>query len=404
MTSEIISTLSSSIDSIQLNLFDFGMEKINFKRILKERFSNTETPRNVNQNLNLLENNHFDYVNPVCPYCGSYNVIKQEYRARHPIIAELGQQTVYQRRYKCKVCGKKFTTSLDSVIKPRHRYADKCGDITKHLVQTAVRSVRKIAEDFYTFCGYLPSHTTVQKWLQTGVKNRVINEEASYSGYYTYDEQYIKINGKKQYRLTLYDFLENIPVAEETGLKLNRKVIYKFIKETTDNHRFYSLTTDHVKEYKNIADEFGVIHQQCIFHLYKMIGIPVYRILKDKKVDKQDKMRLILYFTEIKNIFRTFNEKTAIQRLKTLLNKFQDIPIVLQRFITKKIIPDWQRLTQYMRHPYISRTSNPNENYFRQTDPEQIKKKYKKPEGFLNYTNLKMQYWTQKHRKNYNPH
>lgn len=403
MTSEIITTLNSSIDSIQLKLSDFSKEKFDFEEILKERLNSPKTPRNMNQNLNLLENNHFDYVNPVCPYCNSHKVIKQEYRARNPILAEFGQQTIYQRRYKCKVCGKKFTTSLDSVIKPRHHYADKCSDITKHLVQTAVRSVRKIAEDFYTFCGYLPSHTTVQKWLQTGVKNRVINESASYSGYYTYDEQYIKIEGVKYYRLTLYDFLENIPIAEETGLKLNKKIIYKFIKEVTDNHRFYSLTTDHVKEYKTITDEFGVIHQQCIFHLYKMIGKPVYKILKDKKVDKQDKMRLILYFTEIKNIFLTFNEKTATQRLETLLDKYEDIPKVLQRFITKKIIPDWQRLTQFMRHPFIPRTSNPSENYFRQTDPEQIKKKYKTTEGFLNYTKLKMQYWTKKHRKKYNP-
>lgn len=177
--------------------------------------------------------------------------------------------------------------------------------------------------------------------------------------------------------MALYDFLENIPVAEETGLKLTKKIIYRFIKELTDNHRFYSLTTDHVREYKSIADELGVINQQCIFHLYKMIGNRLYKILRDKKVDKQDKMRLILYFTEIKNIFRTYNEKTATQRVKALLDKFQDITKVLQRFITKKIIPDWKRLTQYMRHPYISRTSNPSENYFRQTDPEQIKKKYK---------------------------
>ncbi len=202
MTKRIIPTLSSSIASIQLKLSDFGMEKIDFKRILSERLQNPETPRNVNQNLNLLEDNHFEYINPVCPKCSSKNVIKQEYRDRYPIMAEFRQQRIYQRRYKCKLCGRKFTTSLDSVIKPRHHYVDKCKDLSKYLIQTGVRSVRKIAEDFYTFFGFLPSHQTIQKWIQTGVKNRIHNKKFDYSGYYVYDEQYIKVKGDRHYRLT----------------------------------------------------------------------------------------------------------------------------------------------------------------------------------------------------------
>ena len=45
MTNKIITTLSSSIASIQLNLFDFGMEKISFEGILKERSNPPETPQ-----------------------------------------------------------------------------------------------------------------------------------------------------------------------------------------------------------------------------------------------------------------------------------------------------------------------------------------------------------------------
>jgi len=38
MTSEIITTLNNSIASIQLNLFDFNVEKPKFKKILNQRF------------------------------------------------------------------------------------------------------------------------------------------------------------------------------------------------------------------------------------------------------------------------------------------------------------------------------------------------------------------------------
>ncbi len=90
MTHEIIPTLSSCIDSIQLKLSDFGLKKPNFENILTERFQNTETSRNVNQTLNLLADNHFEYVKPACPKCESKNVIKQEYQERNPILGEFG--------------------------------------------------------------------------------------------------------------------------------------------------------------------------------------------------------------------------------------------------------------------------------------------------------------------------
>ena len=87
------------------------------------------------------------------------------------------------------------------------------------------------------------------------------------------------------------------------------------------------------------------------------------------------------------------NEETAIKRLKALLGKFDDIPKVLQRYLTKKIFPDFQRLTHFMKGHFIERKSNKLENYYRQTDPNQIKKIYKtitRIFGYLNQKNEKM--------------
>ena len=125
------------------------------------------------------------------------------------------------------------------------------------------------------------------------------------------------------------------------------------------------------------------------------------KLLKSKNVPKREKITLCLYSTDIKNILRTHNEKTSINRLKTLLDKFKDIPKVLQQYLTKKILPDFQRLTHFMRNPFIQRTSNKVENYYKQTDPNQIKKIYKTIKGILNYLNQKMKKWTAKHGKKY---
>jgi transposase-like protein len=404
MTNEIITTLSCCIGSMQLKLSDFGLKKPSFEKILTEKFQSPQNRLNVNKNLNLLVDNHFEYLNPVCPLCGSHHVNKQEYQDRNPILGDFGSQKIYLRRYLCKNCNKKFVTSLDSIIKPRHRYANVYIDNMKSLIETGYRSLRKIVEDFQTFFGVSPSHQSIKNWLTNKAKNRIQNISNIYSGYYCYDEQYLKINGERKYRLTLYDTILNIPVAEEIVFKRTPEAIKNFIQQSTINHPLIAVTTDHFREYKNIMDELGVKHQLCIFHLFKMIGSTVYKLLKSKKVLKREKISLCLYFTDIKNIFRTYDYKIALIRLEILLDKFNNIPTVLKRYISKKVIFDFQRLTHFMRDPLIKRTSNQVENYYRQTEPEQIKTIYKTNKGILSYLYLKMNKWTKKHGKKINTH
>lgn len=402
MTNEVLTTLKCCIDSIQLKLSDFGVEKPIFDKILSERFKPRRINKNINDSLILIADNHFELTNPICPKCNSKHVIKQEYRGRNPILGEYGQQRIYLRRYQCKECNKKFTTPLNSVIKPYYRYANVFKEKTKSLTQTGYRSLRKIVEDFNTFFGQTPSHQTIRNWLNINAKNRITNKNTVYSGYYCYDEQYLRIKGQRKFRLTLYDSILNIPIAEEIVPKRTPTAIKTFIQKSTIKQPLISITTDHFREYKNIIDDLRVKHQLCIFHLYKMIGDPVNKILRSKRISTKSKISLCLYFTEIKNIFRTYEGKIAIQRLEELLQKFNDIPKLLQKFITKKIIPDFQRLTHYTRDPLIPRTSNHVENYYRQTEPEQIKTKYKTNTGILTYLNLKMKNWTQKHGKKIN--
>jgi hypothetical protein len=77
MCNTLISTLSSSIGVIQLKLTDCSPMKIGFENIIEERFQNVKTPRNVNQKLKLLENNHMDYIHPICPHCNSKKITKR---------------------------------------------------------------------------------------------------------------------------------------------------------------------------------------------------------------------------------------------------------------------------------------------------------------------------------------
>jgi hypothetical protein len=86
MTNTIASTLSSSIGFIQLKLTDYGQKEIDFDKIINQRVQNVETPSNIYQKLELLENNHMDNLNPICPHCQSKKINKQEYSKRQLIL------------------------------------------------------------------------------------------------------------------------------------------------------------------------------------------------------------------------------------------------------------------------------------------------------------------------------
>jgi DNA polymerase III delta prime subunit len=93
------------------------------------------------------------------------------------------------------------------------------------------------------------------------------------------------------------------------------------------------------KSVKVLIDNLRAKHQLCIFHLFKMIGADVYDALRSKRTTYRDKIKLCLYFTEIKNIFRTYDEQVATERLEKLMDEYGDISSILRRYIRKKMHP-----------------------------------------------------------------
>ena len=63
------------------------------------------------------------------------------------------------------------------------------------------------------------------------------------------------------------------------------------------------------------------------------------------------------------------------------------IPAVLKDFIRKHIINHFHRYVQHLDDENIEKTSNKVENYYRQTNPEKIKKLYKTKNGILTFLN-----------------
>ena len=107
-----------------------------------------------------------------------------------------------------------------------------------------------------------------------------------------YDEQFLRLNGVRHYRLTLYDSILNIPVSEKIVRHRIPKNTKEFIIESTKNKPFICLTTDLFPMYRNVADELKVKHQLCTFHLFQTINHKL-SILQTKQDKKQRKTEYI---------------------------------------------------------------------------------------------------------------
>lgn len=146
-------------------------------------------------------------------------------------------------------------------------------------------------------------------------------------------------------------------------------------------------------------DELKINHQLCIFHLFKMIGKEIFPYLRSKFISNPNKIRLCILFTEIKEIFRTFDLNIAINRYNRLLEKSYEIPKIFHKFI-KKIEDDFERLTLFMRDGFVSRKTNPIENYYRTTLPDSLKRIFKTSNGALKYLDFRKNYWLNNISKN----
>lgn len=399
MQLNIISTFKNCIASVQLKLSDYSSKAPNIKEGIASRLSENRS-RNINNPVELLFHvgNRFEIQYPHCPKCSSSKVIKQEYYPRNLKLAEFGGQTVYVRRYYCKACGKKFSTPIDVIVKKGHQYARIYQNHILESYKTGYNSFRHLKKIIHSFYSDSPSHQTIYNWIyNTNQKSESI--EPKLSGYYCYDEQYLKIDGKRSYRINLIDSILNKPVRESIVNDLEYCTVKSFIEEAISGMPVHAITTDHRREYKGIMDELKINHQLCIFHLYKMIGKEIFPKLRSKFISNSKKIRLCILFTEIKEVFRTFELNVAISRLNGLLEKSNAAPKIFHKFI-QKIEDDFERLTLFMKDGFVSRTTNPIENYYRTTMPDSLKRIFKTPEGVLKYLDVRKNYWLNNISKN----
>jgi len=95
------------------------------------------------------------------------------------------------------------------------------------------------------------------KQYTTGFMNesKIRRIQPKLSGYYCYDEQYLRSMGSDLNRINLIDSILNKPIEESIVNDLEYDTVKSFIKKAISGIPIHAITTDHRREYKSIMDE-----------------------------------------------------------------------------------------------------------------------------------------------------
>lgn len=404
----------SNIDSIQLNLFDFIPEGISKNEYIESKIEeriNSKPDLDVdNSKWALNDYNNFSYVNPVCPKCGSKKINKKGSVKRNKQGIDRNEFNYRLQTYECKKCKHRFTTHLDFLNKKHKCYINDIREKIKSIIEIGYVSLRNIAKYLEITCDIKISHQTISNILAEESENEqkiidfeIKNPEAEYSGYYTYDEQYLQINGIKHFRLTLYDVLYNIPLAEKIAPHRNYKTTKTFLDQNLKDKPCKAITTDLLPMYDKIINKTNVKHHLCNYHLFSLIDRITYKQSIKTFMSESDKRKIKKNAHELKECFCKETVEEVKKAYQTYLRKIDNIPKPLEKFCKTNINKNFNKYTNHLKDKNIPKTSNTVENYYRQTNPDQIKKRYKTKKGILTFLTYKMKYWTKNFKKNYMP-
>ena len=151
--------------------------------------------------------------------------------------------------------------------------------------------------------------------------------------------------------------------------------------------------------YRNIFDDLKIKQQLCIIHLRRTIYTKLKRYTRRNKFTDEKIEKIYKNAKEFTEIFHEKSYNLTKEKFKQYINKYEEILEVLQQFMEKHVINFIDRYLLYLKDSKIEKTSNKLDNYYRNTDPEIIKKRYKTRNGILSYLYYQMVDWTDKKEK-----
>ena len=101
------------------------------------------------------------------------------------------------------------------------------------------------------------------------------------SGFYNYDEEFIKISKEIYVRMTIIDahtrLIINDPIIKREDF--TKETIKKYFNESLKGLKLNTIITDNYSAYPEIIEEIGAKHHTCTFHMMQRLMLPLQKLL-----------------------------------------------------------------------------------------------------------------------------
>ena len=363
----------------------------------------------------ILDDNYFvnsqgilEEREPFCKHCSAKKYSRKGYNWRLLYLDDGTPIRIKVKRYKCKKCKKKFQVEFTEYWGKFCNYSNKMKNKAKILLQHGWKSLRNIGNDFKTLLNFDISHESVRKALRNDEGLYWLNEELELSGYYGYDAQWIRKEGKWIYRLELFDIINNMPVACLISEKETPKIVEDFIDISIPLKHRKAIITDLKEDYEQVMRKLGFAHQHCTFHLIKNMTtnlkpkiteeldkyeadlrktqpkISEYKIKKMRKNKKKEiSDEIKIYVGLFYELFHQHSFDKAIRYIGLLKQELTNFPKMMQDYLNKNFFPVYRKYLIFLEKSFIGKlesTNNKLENYFGNTLDKQTKRIYITPE------------------------
>ena len=330
---------------------------------------------------------------PICPNCGSIDAVKHGTYTRNPH----GRASVQMQRYLCSICGGTFSPSLSSV-EDGHRYPSevkRLGRVVNAFTDASLEALQDICTVHF---GLRPSDQQLSNWTTEDTREIVENDLPQYSGIYTYDEQYLRIDGERAYRFTLYDDLMDAPVGERVADRLTKDTVRDFLTELLDDKPAYVITTDGRDEYAEIVeDDVDAFHHRCYFHFLrnaeKKLRNTVFRSVRHSDAEK---LHAAIVWSEFKSVFAARSYAAALRRFEAVLDKVEHLPSTVRTYV-EEVMENFDKFALHLQDEWVPSTTNDCERYFGHTKPTRIKRRFRSVKGARSFLKTQMTVRTVKH-------
>lgn len=309
---------------------------------------------------------------PQCPECGTADVGKNGTYERHPH----GPQDVRVQRYRCELCGS-FSPSHPSVDDD-HRYPRAVTQLADAVDAFADCSLEGIQDILTVHYGVRPADQQIHNWLTEPTAEIVENDLPVYSGVYTYDEQYLTVNGTRASRLTVYDELLRAPVAESIVDRCTKETVREFLTTALAEKPTAIITTDGRSDYPEIVeDDLDAVHHRCRFHFLKNGEKKLRKtVFQSVRYSVTEKLRGAIVWSEFKSVFAAPSYESGLRRFEAVLDKIEHLPKELRGYV-EEVMGNFDRFAVHLRDEAVPSTTNNLERYYGHTNPTRIKRRFR---------------------------